>query len=131
MRQLDRQRLIETSPSEAPESAPLGTEASVYYLPGSRGCVGVRGSSRLQAAVGDHQTPVRRDLAAHSEAVLAGGLWPRGDEAATTVWIGLMVRRVFLELELANLQLERSRLILENQLYRSLLRREPAATQRG
>jgi hypothetical protein len=56
---------------------------------------------------------------------------PRGDEAATTVWMTLLVRRVFLELELANLQRERSRLALENQLYRSLLRREPAATQRG
>jgi hypothetical protein len=43
----------------------------------------------------------------------------------------LLVRRVFLELELANLERERSRLALENQLYRSLLRREPAATQRG
>jgi hypothetical protein len=56
---------------------------------------------------------------------------PRADETATTVWMTLLVRRVFLELELANLQQERSRLVLENQLYRSLLRREPAATHRG
>jgi hypothetical protein len=105
MRRPDRERPIGTLSAVA-EGTPPGTEASVYYLPGSR------------------------DLAAQSEPVPASGSW-RGSEAAAAVWMALVVRRALLELELANLQLERSRLVLENQLYRSLLRRESAATRRA
>jgi hypothetical protein len=105
MRRPDRERLIGTL-SAVTDSASLGTEASVYYLPSSQ------------------------DLAAHPGPLPATGSWRCGGEAAVTVWMALVVRRALLELELANLQLERSRLVLENQVYRSLLGRESAATRR-
>jgi hypothetical protein len=100
-----RERLI-GSPSAIAESTSLGAEASVYYLPRSR------------------------DLTSHPRSVPIGS-WPHMSEAVVALWAALTVRRALLELELANLQLERSRLVLENQLYRSLLGRESAATRRG
>jgi hypothetical protein len=106
MRRPDREPLIGTL-SAVTESGPLGAEASVYYLPGSQ------------------------DLAGHPEPAPTMGSRLCGGEAAATVWMALVVRRALLELELVNLQLERSRLVLENQLYRSLLRRESAKTGRG
>ena len=69
--------------------------------------------------IGTHPAATERTASVH---YLPGAQpEPVRDEAATTVWMTLLVRRVFLELELANLQRERSRLVLENQLYRSLL----------
>jgi hypothetical protein len=108
MRRPDRAGLIGL-PSAAAENASLDAGASVHYLPRGNGCMGLRDSSRAAAAVGD----------------------PRSDPMATAVWMALLVRRMLLELELANLQRERSRLVLENQLYRSLLHTGSAATQRG
>jgi hypothetical protein len=131
MRRPDRERLIGTS-SAATEGSPLRSEASVYYLPRDKSCPGLPAEpARMEAAVNDRFSTAGWGSAAPGGSARNSGRRSYGDQAATAVWVALLIRRVLLELELANLDLERSRLVVENQMYRSLLHSEAAATQRG
>jgi hypothetical protein len=129
MRRPDRDRLLGTSLA-ATEGAPLRSEASVYYLPRDKGCARLpEEPARAGTAVDDCSSAIGWGSATPGGPARNSGRRSYGHEAATAVWVALLVRRVLLELELANLDLERSRLVVENQRYRSLLRSESAATQ--